>query len=108
MSISLRPATTDDAEACGTICYQAFKALAESHGSPPSFPSVEVAVDRISALMNRSSIYTVVAEFKGQIIGSNIVDERSSIAGIGPLTVDPQSQNKAVGRQLMQHAMDRT
>ena len=35
------------------------------------------------------------------------MDERSAIAGIGPITVDPAVQNKTVGRQLMMAAMER-
>jgi len=29
------------------------------------------------------------------------------VAGIGPITVDPTTQNRAVGRQLMQQVLDR-
>jgi hypothetical protein len=41
------------------------------------------------------------------VVGSNFLDERSTVAGIGPITVDPAVQNRAVGRQLMQHVLDR-
>ena len=51
--------------------------------------------------------FIVVAEFDGTIVGSNFVDERSTIAGLGPITVDPAVQNRAVGRQLMENALDR-
>ena len=51
--------------------------------------------------------YSVVAEFDGAIVGSNFLDERSTVAGLGPITVDPAVQNRAVGRQLMQHALER-
>jgi predicted N-acetyltransferase YhbS len=49
----------------------------------------------------------VVAEADGRIIGSNCLDERSAIAGIGPITVDPDVQNRSVGRRLMQAVLDR-
>jgi hypothetical protein len=42
-----------------------------------------------------------VAEQDGRIIGSNFLDERNPIAGVGPITVDPTIQNKSVGRRLM-------
>jgi hypothetical protein len=43
----------------------------------------------------------------GKLLGSNCLDERSAIAGVGPITVDPQQQNKSVGRALMRAVMDR-
>jgi hypothetical protein len=49
----------------------------------------------------------VVAEQEGRIIGSNCLDERDSIAGIGPITVDPAVQNARAGRQLMESVMHR-
>jgi predicted N-acetyltransferase YhbS len=48
-----------------------------------------------------------VAESEGRIVGSNCLDERSLIAGIGPITVDPGAQNLGVGRKLMKVVMDR-
>jgi hypothetical protein len=40
--------------------------------------------------------YGVVAERDARIIGSNFLDERGTIAGIGPITVDPDVQNQGV------------
>ena len=51
--------------------------------------------------------YCVVAESGGRIVGSNCMDERSIIAGIGPITIDPSAQNLGVGRKLMHAVMDR-
>jgi hypothetical protein len=48
-----------------------------------------------------------VAEIEGRIVGSNALDERSIIAGVGPLTIDPDAQNLGVGRKLMQAVIDR-
>ena len=41
------------------------------------------------------------------MIGSNCLDERSSIAGVGPITIDPAVQNRSAGRRLMQAVIDR-
>jgi predicted N-acetyltransferase YhbS len=49
----------------------------------------------------------VVAEVDGRIVGSNCLDERAVIAGVGPITVDPVGQNSGVGRKLMDAVMDR-
>ena len=107
MNVTLRPGTAADAERCGEICYNAFKAVADQHNFPPDFPSREVARGLLDRLLANPGFYSVVAEFDGTIVGSNFVDERSTIAGLGPITVDPAVQNRAVGRQLMQNALDR-
>jgi predicted N-acetyltransferase YhbS len=41
------------------------------------------------------------------VVGSNFLDERGPIAGVGPITVHPVSQNQAIGRQLMGAVLDR-
>ncbi len=52
MDVTLRPGTPGDAEACGAICYRAFKALVEGHGFAPDFASAEVAVGLLSGLLS--------------------------------------------------------
>jgi predicted N-acetyltransferase YhbS len=107
MRIVLRPGKTADAAACGTICYEAFKAIGTSHNFPPDFPSPQVASGLLSMLLAHPSFYSVVAENEGRIVGSNFLDERSCIAGVGPLSVDPTIQNRGVGGRLMQEVLDR-
>ena len=50
----------------------------------------------------------MIAESGGRIVGSNCLDERSVISGVGPITVDPEAQNLGVGRKLMHAVMDRS
>jgi predicted N-acetyltransferase YhbS len=107
MTIVLRPGTPADATACGTICYEAFKAVCTAHNFPPDFPSPEVASGLLSMLLAHPRFYSVVAELDGRIVGSNFLDERSCIAGLGPITVDPTVQNSGVGARLMRDAIDR-
>lgn len=103
----LRPATPEDAAACGTICYEAFRAINTAHGFAADFPTAGIATGLLGMLIAHPGFYGVVAERDGRIIGSNFLDERSAIAGVGPITVDPAVQNLGVGRRLMQHVMDR-
>jgi predicted N-acetyltransferase YhbS len=107
MSMVLRRCDPGDAEQIGEICYKAFKTISEEHNFPPDFPSAEVAISLLSDMIRHPNIYGVVAELDGRVVGSNFVDERSVIAGIGPITVDPAVQNRAVGRELMRHIQDR-
>jgi len=107
MTIVLRPGAPADATACGTICYEAFKAVCTAHNFPPDFPSADVASELLSMLLADPRFYSVVAELDGRIVGSNFLDERSCIAGLGPITVDPTVQNSGVGARLMRDAIDR-
>jgi predicted N-acetyltransferase YhbS len=107
MNVTLRPGNSEDAQRCGVICYEAFKTIAEQHNFPPDFPSPAVATELLAWLLAHPGVYAVIAELDGRIVGSNFLDERSTVAGIGPITVDPAVQNRAVGRQLMQHVLDR-
>lgn len=108
MDVMLREGRPDDARACGTIAYEAFKSIADQHNFPPDFPTAENAVAVISFLLGNPGFHKVVAELDGRIAGSNFLDERNPIAGIGPITVDPATQNRAVGRRLMRAVMERT
>src|SRR5256714_14182184 len=58
-------------------------------------------------MFSHPSFFCVVAEQNGKIIGSNCLDERTPIAGVGPITIDPGTQNRRVGRQLMQAVISR-
>lgn len=107
MNLTLRPGMPEDAKICGTICYQAFKAIAEHHNFPANLPSADIGIERLSKRLLHPNYYSVVAELDGRVVGSNFVDERSAIAGIGPLTVDPSAQNRSIGRQLMQDVLKR-
>jgi len=103
----LRAGTPDDAEACGRVCSEAFSAIAATHGLPPEIPSVEVATGLLTGLLSHPGFYSVVAEREGEIVGSNFLDERSKIAGVGPVTAQPAVQNGGIGRRLMRDVMER-
>lgn len=106
--VVVRAATPDDISICGQICYDAFSRINASHGFPCDFPSPEVAIGLLSMLFSSPGFYFVVAEVEGRIVGSNCLDERSVIAGVGPITVDSGVQNLGVGRKLMQAVIDRS
>jgi predicted N-acetyltransferase YhbS len=107
MDLKLRPGTPEDAEACGRICYDAFATIAAAHGFACDFPSSTAATGLVAALLGHPGIYAVVAEADGVVVGSNFLDERAAIAGVGPITVDPGIQDGTVGRHLMVAVMER-
>jgi N-acetylglutamate synthase-like GNAT family acetyltransferase len=61
----------------------------------------------MSALIARPDVYSVVAEMDGNLVGSNYLWENATIAGVGPITVDPKVQNSQVGKQLMNNVLER-
>jgi GNAT superfamily N-acetyltransferase len=103
----VRAGRSEDAETCGLICYEAFKAIADEHNFPPDFPSSEVSGGLLTSLLSRGDLYRVVAEVDGRVVGSNFLWENGTIAGVGPITVDPAAQNVAVGRRLMEDVLQR-
>lgn len=96
-----------DADICDRICFDAFGAISSQHNFTPEFPVLEAGVGLLGMLFSHPGFYCVVAESEGRIVGSNCLDERSAIPGIGPVTVAPDVQNGAVGRLLMQAVVDR-
>jgi hypothetical protein len=59
-------------------------------------------------MFSHPGFWCVVAEQNGRIVGSNCLDERSAVFGVGPITIDPTIQNQGVGRRLMQAVLDRS
>jgi GNAT superfamily N-acetyltransferase len=106
-SVIVRRAVPADAEPCGKICFEAFGKLSAQHNFPADFPSIDFPIRILSMMFSHPAFFCVVAEREGRIIGSNCLDERTPIAGVGPITIDPGAQNRAVGRQLMQAVMQR-
>jgi GNAT superfamily N-acetyltransferase len=105
--LNIRRASPEDATACGPICYQAFYDINTAHNFPADIPSPEAATELLSMMFSHPGFYCVVAESGGRIIGSNCLDERSPIAGIGPITVATSAQNAGAGRKLMDAVLQR-
>jgi GNAT superfamily N-acetyltransferase len=105
--VSVRPARPEDAAVCGPICFEAFNAINQRHGFPCDLPSPEVGARLLGGMFSHPDFYCVVAEADGRIVGSNCLDERSTVAGVGPITIDPGLQNRGAGRKLMNAVLDR-
>ena len=108
MQLRIRVAALEDAAVCGRICYEAFAAIAGRHGFPPQLSSVEVATALTSQLIKSPGFFGVVAELEGRVIGSNFLDERSTMFGVGPVTVEPAVQDRQIGRALMTAVLERS
>lgn len=106
-AVSIRKAIPEDAAACGQICFDAFGSINAQHNFPPDMPSAEFTTGLFEILLNHPGFYVVVGEIDGNIVGSNCLDERGHIAGVGPITIDPAAQNAGIGRRLMQAVLTR-
>jgi GNAT superfamily N-acetyltransferase len=107
VGVRIREAVDADWAEAGRICYEAFASLADQHGFPHDFPTVEAAAEPIRWLIGHPRIYGVVAEKDGRILGSNFLDERGTISAIGPISVDPNAQDHHIGRLLMDAVLER-
>ncbi len=110
--LRLRPGVINDAKEIGKIIFDAFSQIADKHGFPREFPTVDIGINVASSFLSNPGFYSVVAEDTegegNKVVGSNFLDERSDlVAGVGPITIDPKFQNKRVGRQLMSNVMER-
>ncbi|HVP00031.1 MAG TPA: GNAT family N-acetyltransferase [Bryobacteraceae bacterium] len=99
--VVIRVAAPDDSSVCGGICYEAFSHISAAHRFPCDFPNPDAAAGLLSMMFSSPGFFCVVAEAEGRVVGSNCLDERSVIAGVGPITIDPGAQNLRVGRKLM-------
>jgi GNAT superfamily N-acetyltransferase len=106
-NVTIRRAEPEDAYACGQICFEAFHKINSDHNFPPDVPEPARGVGLLTQMFSHPGFYCVVAEADGRTLGSNCLDERDAIAGVGPITIDPKVQNRGVGRKLMEAVLDR-
>jgi predicted N-acetyltransferase YhbS len=105
--VRLRAIEPDEVEAAARIAYEAFAGIHDRHRFPRDFPTLDTARELVAAFASHPSIWSVVAESEGRIVGSNFLDERGPVCGVGPITVDPNAQAGGVGRLLMEAVIER-
>lgn len=105
--VTLRAAELEDLEACAQILFDAFGDIHDHHRFPRDFPALEAAMGMLGAWIPHPAVWGVVAEVDGGIVGSNFLDERDPVRGVGPITIAPDAQNAGVGRKLMEAVLER-
>ncbi len=105
--VTVRTIEPADAADAAQIVFDAFGAIQDHHRFERDFPALEAASGLVSMFIPHPMVWGVVAEIGGRIVGSNFLDERSPIRGVGPITVAPQGQNHGVGRKLMRAVLER-
>jgi GNAT superfamily N-acetyltransferase len=105
--VIVRDAHPEDADRCGRIFYDAFDSIAARHNLPVEPTSPDFTRFMVGQMLANDGFIGLVAERADELLGSAFVDERSVIAGIGPVTVDPAAQDHGIGRALMEAALRR-
>lgn len=108
MDVLIRRAELKDSIRCAEIFYGAFTGIANEHNFPTDVTPPDTSPDSAwSKRFSHPSYYVIVAEVDGRVVGFNALDERDPIAGIGPLVVDPDVQDRQIGRRLMEDVLQR-
>lgn len=105
--VEIRPAKLADADACGRIIHAALGALNQRHGYQSRWPTPRFAAHFATNFIANPGIWAIVAEADVGLVGCNLLDERSSIGGIGPTAGAPSAQRTGIGRALMEDVMIR-
>lgn len=106
MAAELIRATPEHAEQIARIFFDAFDQLARRHGFTAEIFSREFALGAANSFTTRPDLYGIVAVEDGVVIGHNFVQLTDTVAGIGPICVDPARQSKGLGRAMMRHIID--
>ena len=107
VDVELRPIEPGDADAVARILFEAFAGIHDHHRFARDFPTIESASGLVGSFIAHPMIWGVVALHDGRVVGSNFLDERGPVRGVGPITVSPDAQGLGVGRRLMQAVIDR-
>jgi GNAT superfamily N-acetyltransferase len=107
IGLTVRAATPRDGDDCGRIFYDAFESIATRHNLPIEPASREFTRFMVGEMLANDGFAGFVADRGGEVLGSAFVDQRSVIAAIGPVTIDPAEQDAGVGRALMEAVLRR-
>jgi GNAT superfamily N-acetyltransferase len=106
-AIELRPMDRSDVGESSRVLYDAFREVHDYHRFPGAYPTLQFAAQLAGGLIDHPLIWGVAALSEGRIVGSNFIDERGPIRGVGPTSVDPQAQARGVGRRLTEAVLER-
>jgi ribosomal protein S18 acetylase RimI-like enzyme len=106
-AVKLRQPVAADVPELGRILYEGFATFHHHHRFEPDIPSIDMGTEFMKMLTSHPAIFGVVAESGGKVIGSNFLHEVNDVRGVGPITVDPSSQARGVGKKLMQAVIER-
>lgn len=99
----IRRAGRADAQACGRVLYEAFRALGQPTSARGSYASEAAAAVAVNWMLRSGQFQGEVLEDPGdRITGCVFWQECDGAIGFGPLAVDPSAQGVGVGTRLLQ------
>jgi predicted N-acetyltransferase YhbS len=103
-----RAAFPEEVEAAVRVCVEAFRAFNDSVGHPEEFPGGRAACGVAAAHAGAPADMElfVAVDGGGRVVGTNSIDLRDAVAGIGPLAVSPGGWSAGVGRRLMEACLE--
>lgn len=104
--LALVPVSPEHAKELGRICFEAFRSVHDKHAFERDFPTLEAGEGVISFLASRDDFHGVAALLGGKPVGSNFISFTDPVAGVGPITVDPERHERGIGRALMNAVLD--
>jgi GNAT superfamily N-acetyltransferase len=104
---TLRSVLPDDADAVGTMVFEAFKDIAERHKFEPAFPSPELAQVIVRLLVQTEGYASYLLTDGDRPVACNFGDERDEVVGVGPVTVAVDRQGNGYGRRVMEALIER-
>lgn len=107
MNVAIRRSLISDIDVCARINYEAFKGISDRHQFPTDFPTLEFSTEIMGLLIESPSLFGIVAESDGAVVGCGFMDERNPIRGIGPVSVDRTFQGRGAGREIMKALLER-
>jgi hypothetical protein len=87
--VQLRAIEPADRDEVARIVYEAFAGIHDHHRFERDFPTIAAAAQLTTGFIAHPSIYGVVAEIDGRVVGSNFLDERGPVRGVGPRPSTP-------------------
>lgn len=106
MIINVRTAIESDIESCGRILFTSFKQISEQHNFPRPFSVLETAINRVRGFLTQDGSLFLVADADSKPAGMCFIDRRGQVAGIGPVSVQPDYQGNGIGRKLLEAALN--
>jgi len=95
------------AEAVGTLVYEAFKEIAERHNFEPAFSTPQLAQLFVRLLVQTEGYGSYLLLDDGRPVACNFGDERDEVVGVGPVAVAVDRQGRGLGRRVMEALLER-
>ncbi len=105
-NFKIETATKSHVEEAAKIFFESFNTFNQSVGLPPEWPSIEFCNQVVDNIVHHSGYYSVVAlNPESKIIGSNFLECHDEVAAPGPISVALKTQDKGIGKALMEEVM---